>query len=79
MREIVCIGWDGRTQPIYRFHDELALPDHMRARPSESDIKASADFTGTRCVQTPAEGGSDACVTCGKAITGSVLLHVCKV
>jgi hypothetical protein len=30
-REIVVTGWDGRSKPIYRFADELGLPDSQRA------------------------------------------------
>lgn len=29
-REVVCVGWDGGSQPMYRFRDELHLPDHLR-------------------------------------------------
>jgi hypothetical protein len=39
-REIVSVGWDGRSNPMYRYRDELALPDHMRARPLLSEVLA---------------------------------------
>lgn len=39
-RVIVVVGWDGRSNPIYRFYDELDLPDHMRSRPSVEEVKA---------------------------------------
>lgn len=29
-REIVTVGWDGATQPMRRFRDELDLPEHQR-------------------------------------------------
>ena len=31
-REIVCIGWDGQSKPIYRYRDELDLPDYQQVR-----------------------------------------------
>lgn len=30
-REVVHIGWDGASNPIYRFKDEMGLPDFLRA------------------------------------------------
>ena len=30
-REVVVVGWDGKSQPIRRYADELHLPDHLRA------------------------------------------------
>lgn len=29
--EIVTVGWDGRSQPMLRFRDELHLSDHLRS------------------------------------------------
>lgn len=30
-REVVSVGWDGRSRPILRYADELHLPDHARS------------------------------------------------
>ncbi|MET0604390.1 MAG: hypothetical protein ABW167_20560 [Baekduia sp.] len=30
-REIVSVGWDGASQPMLRYRDELHLPDHRRS------------------------------------------------
>lgn len=37
-RKIEVIGWDGRSNAIYRFYDELNLPDHMCTRPTVPEI-----------------------------------------
>lgn len=39
-RKVVTVGWDGASQPMYRFYDEMPLPDHMRARPTPEQIRA---------------------------------------
>jgi len=28
--EIVAVGWDGRSRPMYRYRDDMPLPDHAR-------------------------------------------------
>lgn len=30
-REVVSVGLDGRSNPMWRYRDELALPDHARS------------------------------------------------
>jgi hypothetical protein len=39
-KKIVCIGWDGRSNPIYRFYRDIEnkVPDHMRPVPSIPEI-----------------------------------------
>lgn len=31
-REVVCVGWDGQSNPIRRFRDELDAPEHSQTR-----------------------------------------------
>ncbi len=40
MEKIVSIGWDGRSNPIYRFYRDIEhkVPDHMRPVPSIPEI-----------------------------------------
>lgn len=40
MEKIVVIGWDGRSNPIYRFYRDIEnkVPDHMRPVPSIPEI-----------------------------------------
>ncbi len=38
MRKIITIGWDGRSNPIYRYEDEMKRSDHRRDRPSIHEI-----------------------------------------
>lgn len=28
--EIVVVGWDGRSDPIFRYRDDVHLPDHQQ-------------------------------------------------
>lgn len=42
-RPLFCIGWDGRSQPMFRYADEMALPDHERAIVSEADMAVQAE------------------------------------
>jgi hypothetical protein len=37
-RKICTIGWDGRSNPIYRFYDELRMSDHIRTRPTPEQV-----------------------------------------
>lgn len=40
-RKIIVLGWDGRSNPIYRYQDELRrMPDHMRSIPPKEAILA---------------------------------------
>ena len=41
-REIVAVGWDGVSNPIYRFADEVraGVPDHLCMRPGYLSIEA---------------------------------------
>jgi hypothetical protein len=36
-REVVQVGWDGASQPILRYRDELHLPDHRRSAVRSQD------------------------------------------
>jgi hypothetical protein len=36
-RRVVTVGWDAHSHPIRRYHDELELADHLRARPRLPD------------------------------------------
>ena len=53
-REIVCVGWDGQSKPIYRYRDELDLPDHQQTRVTRNPkgvariVEASAELTGDK-------------------------------
>lgn len=40
--EIVTVGWDGRSQPMLRFRDELRLPDHLRSIVALSPMETRA-------------------------------------
>ncbi len=42
VRELVCVGWDGVSNPIYLFADEYrsGVPEHACMRPSYLDIQA---------------------------------------
>jgi hypothetical protein len=31
LRPIVQVGWDGASRPMYRYRDELSLPDYQRS------------------------------------------------
>jgi hypothetical protein len=39
-KKIVVIGWDGRSNPIYRFYRDIKhkVPDHMRPVPTIPEI-----------------------------------------
>ncbi len=37
-RKIVIVGWDGRSNPIYRFDDELRKPAYLRSFPTVPEI-----------------------------------------
>lgn len=43
--EIVTVGWDGASNPMLRFRDELHLPDHARSIVSPGAL-ADADARG---------------------------------
>lgn len=30
-REVVVVGWDGASRPMYRYRDEMDRPDHARS------------------------------------------------
>jgi hypothetical protein len=47
-REIVCVGWDGRSEPIYRYRDELDLPEWQQARvfPPQSSLPVKSVNVG---------------------------------
>lgn len=36
---ITSVGWGAHSEPILRYADELALPDHLRARPTQSSLE----------------------------------------
>lgn len=38
MRKIIILGWDGRSNAMYRFEDEIGLSDWKRAVPSIDQI-----------------------------------------
>lgn len=40
-RVIWVVGWDGRSQPIYRYKDERDLPEWQQKRPSDEEIAAA--------------------------------------
>lgn len=55
-RDIVIIGWDGRSNSIYRFYDELSMPAHMRAQPTIPEILEKfpeAQYTNGKFQQVP--------------------------
>lgn len=37
-RKIVVIGWDGRSNPMYRYYDQLGKSDHMRDKPTVTEV-----------------------------------------
>lgn len=49
MSRITSVGWGAHSEPILRYADELALPDHLRARPTQSSLEAQ----GYRIVRCP--------------------------
>ena len=55
-RRIVVVGWDGRSNPIYRFHDQLKRPDHARDWPTTAEVLAQypeAKYTTAQWVTMP--------------------------
>ena len=40
-RNIVSVGLNGRSLPMWRYKDELHLPDHQRAIVSRDDLRAN--------------------------------------
>jgi len=36
-RAVVAVEWDGHCHPIWRYQDELHLPDHEQTRPVVHD------------------------------------------
>lgn len=38
MRKITIVGWDGRSNAMYRFEDELKLSDWARTYPSLEQV-----------------------------------------
>jgi hypothetical protein len=69
-REIVTVGWDGASQPIRRYRDELHLPDHERAVPPRSRtfiVRLALEAEGLSVVYTDVPG-QDADEAAAKAV-----------
>lgn len=61
-REVVCVGWGGNSVPLYRYRDELGLPDHMRERVS---VQAPGETEGNGEGSALARGAAgEECPTC---------------
>jgi len=67
-REVVIAGWDGESRPMYRYRDELGLPDYQRQAVEPKVIDLDLEATDQRLELTRLEawrlGAAVPCVIC---------------
>jgi len=72
-REIVCIGWDSVSNPIYRYRDELDMADHLRARvPDKLVIKPGANRDSLLECNAKLLAQRDELLAAAKAVTQAI-------